>query len=464
MEGTSTESDFCEMEGTSTEVDSCELEEPISKQDPYIRKAKEQGWRSRSCFKLLQIDEKFGILKGVKRAVDLYASPGIWTQVLSRKLAMGETIYMNDKCCLFYNDLALHQRLEAQEKPDYNKDNEVIIVAVDAYGIPPYSGVVQINGDLAQYSTAELILKQFDGNKADLVVCGKLIDHTGLHCIDVNFQANHMVLVIHITCHVLRNGGTLVAAIFKESDNDFLKSQLSSLFKEVDFFRPKSSKTSANEIFAVCRQYTPPDGFDPKLMEPYLDFCNKDFSPLKGINRIIIPFLLCGDVSAFPLSPEDEKLYVSKFTEPFPQDEPCSSRRSFRKKDLDHYIEKINEAIKSVGLESGPDLSEMEMIKKRSSELGATSKVKDENDQPFHKDNSNEGEQSVYDNGPLFDLIQKTTKIKKYPPETDDTNTATAESELQFLYEDESTDPEMIRECLERVSAKSSTCTCEHFP
>jgi len=56
------------------------------KRDIYYRLAKEQGWRARSAFKLLQIDERFNIFEGVNKVVDLCAAPGSWSQVLSRKL------------------------------------------------------------------------------------------------------------------------------------------------------------------------------------------------------------------------------------------------------------------------------------------------------------------------------------------------------------------------------------------
>ena len=56
------------------------------KRDIYYRRAKEEGWRARSAFKLLQIDEVFGIFDGVHRVVDLCAAPGSWSQVLSRQL------------------------------------------------------------------------------------------------------------------------------------------------------------------------------------------------------------------------------------------------------------------------------------------------------------------------------------------------------------------------------------------
>jgi tRNA (cytidine32/guanosine34-2'-O)-methyltransferase len=56
------------------------------KRDIYYRLAKEQGWRARSAFKLLQIDEDFNLFEGVKRVVDLCAAPGSWSQVLSQRL------------------------------------------------------------------------------------------------------------------------------------------------------------------------------------------------------------------------------------------------------------------------------------------------------------------------------------------------------------------------------------------
>ena len=56
------------------------------KRDVYYRLAKEEGWRARSAFKLLQINDEFNIFSGVKRVVDLCAAPGSWSQVLSKKL------------------------------------------------------------------------------------------------------------------------------------------------------------------------------------------------------------------------------------------------------------------------------------------------------------------------------------------------------------------------------------------
>ena len=91
------------------------------KRDVYYRLAKEGGWRARSAFKLLQIDEDFNLFTGVTRVVDLCAAPGSWSQVLSRKL------------------------IEERETKD-----EVKIVAVDLQAMAPLPGVIQIQGDITK--------------------------------------------------------------------------------------------------------------------------------------------------------------------------------------------------------------------------------------------------------------------------------------------------------------------------
>ena len=122
-------------------------------QDIYYRKAKELGYRARSAFKLLQIDEEFDILRGVNHAVDLCAAPGSWSQVLARKL-------------------------HADKSPDAD---DVKIVAVDLQPMTPIKGVIQIQGDITTTETANKIIESFGGEKADLVVCDGAPDVTGLH-------------------------------------------------------------------------------------------------------------------------------------------------------------------------------------------------------------------------------------------------------------------------------------------
>ncbi len=146
------------------------------KRDIYYRLAKEQGWRARSAFKLLQINEEFNLLRpDTFRVVDLCAAPGSWSQVLAHHLYSNQT---ND----ITNDTDTNDRNDARDgtntKEDRNEEKK--IVAVDLQAMSPIDGVVQIQGDITKKSTADEIIRHFDGKLADLVVCdgapdGKLI-------------------------------------------------------------------------------------------------------------------------------------------------------------------------------------------------------------------------------------------------------------------------------------------------
>ena len=128
------------------------------KRDVYYRLAKEEGWRARSAFKLMQIDEEFKILGAdVRRVVDLCAAPGSWSQVLAKRLI-----------------------LEREEE----ERARTKIVAVDLQAMAPLPGVTQLQGDITKVSTAESIVAHFEGDKADLVVCDGAPDVTGLHDMD----------------------------------------------------------------------------------------------------------------------------------------------------------------------------------------------------------------------------------------------------------------------------------------
>lgn len=258
------------------------------KRDIYYRLAKEEGWRARSAFKLLQLDQEYNLFTGVKRAVDLCAAPGSWSQVLSRKL----------RC------------------QDGKSDAEVKIVAVDLQAMAPLPGVTQIQGDITKISTAEEIIRHFEGQPADLVVCDGAPDVTGLHDVDEYIQAQLLLAALNITTHVLKRGGTFVAKIFRGKDVTLLYSQLKIFFSGVTCAKPRSSRNSSIEAFVVCQNYQPPVGYVPNMSNPLLDHSyDVDFNQLEGPNRVIVPFLACGDLSAYdsdrtyPLQLDDSKEY-----------------------------------------------------------------------------------------------------------------------------------------------------------
>ena len=239
------------------------------KRDVYYRLAKEGGWRARSAFKLLQLDEEFKLFEGVSKVVDLCAAPGSWSQVLSKKLI--------------------------EEKPTESAK----IVAVDLQAMAPLPGVVQIQGDITNVSTANEIISHFEGQEADLVVCDGAPDVTGLHDLDEFIQGQLLLAAFNITTHVLKPNGNFVAKIFRGKEVDLLWAQLSLFFKSVTIAKPSSSRSSSIESFAVCQTYCPPEGYKPTMANPLLKSDDASFSDLNGPNRILVPFMACGDLSGF---------------------------------------------------------------------------------------------------------------------------------------------------------------------
>lgn len=180
------------------------------KRDIYYRSAKQEGWRARSAFKLLNLDKAFGgrLFHGVKRAVDLCAAPGSWSQVLSQK------IYV----------------------PNLGNP-EVKLVAVDFQFMVPIPGVTQLQGDITQVATAEKILDEFEGKKADLVVCDGAPDVTGYHDLDVYRHHDIVIAALAITTAVLKEGGTMVMKIFWTRRDDLLRQQITAFFRTVTFVK-----------------------------------------------------------------------------------------------------------------------------------------------------------------------------------------------------------------------------------
>jgi len=240
------------------------------KRDVYYRLAKEGGWRARSAFKLLQINEEFDLFTGVNRVVDLCAAPGSWSQVLSRKLI--------------------------EERGDESSNTK--IVAVDLQAMAGLPGVIQIQGDITKVSTAEEIIKHFEGEPADLVVCDGAPDVTGLHDIDEYIQGQLLLAAFNITTHVLKSGGNFVAKIFRGKDVDLLYSQMKLFFPDVTICKPRSSRNSSIEAFIVCLNYSPPQGYTPTMCNPLLNG-DLDYSDLQGVNKVIVPFMACGDLNSY---------------------------------------------------------------------------------------------------------------------------------------------------------------------
>ena len=320
------------------------------KRDAYYRLAKEQGWRARSAFKLLQLDEEFDLFQGVSRVVDLCAAPGSWSQVLSRVLIQGHRVgraAWEDKrykeLLRVRQDGPSSESDEIEPPPDAIPRKNVKIVAIDLQPMSPLDGITCLKADITHPSTIPLLLKALDpdydpssvsieaSQPVDLVLSDGAPDVTGLHDLDIYVQSQLLWAALNLALCVLKPGGRFVAKIFRGKDVDLLYAQLKIVFESVTVAKPRSSRASSVEAFIVCTNFRPPTGFKASLDSPLgagrklqdpertsaartppsrtvrsdgiteLDLgfdSEEDDQHGQGV-RWIAPFLACGDLSAF---------------------------------------------------------------------------------------------------------------------------------------------------------------------
>ncbi|KAI9298112.1 FtsJ-domain-containing protein [Neoconidiobolus thromboides FSU 785] len=236
------------------------------KRDIFYRLAKEKGYRARSAFKLLQIDEEFDIIKDSKRVVDLCAAPGSWCQVLTKKMSGTE-------------------------------DKEAFpIIAVDLQAMAPLPNVLEIQGDITELQTATLILDKFKGQRADLVVCDGAPDVFNLHDMDEYIQAQLVLAALNITIHILRDGGSFIAKVFRGKNFPLLCKKLKIFFSDVTLCKPRASR---NSRFVLCSGFKIPKDYCPTMQLPLLDECYDEINNMAGENVVTIPFVACGDRDGF---------------------------------------------------------------------------------------------------------------------------------------------------------------------
>ena len=320
------------------------------KRDAYYRLAKEQGWRARSAFKLIQIDEQFDLFNGVTRVVDLCAAPGSWSQVLSRVLIKGESFgrraweekQWKERQFVNGEELEVGKKEEPNQK-ELKPRKDVKIVAVDLQPMASLEGITALKGDITNPSTIPRILQALDpetykpddgtgetgSNPVDLVISDGAPDVTGLHDLDIYIQSQLLYSALNLALKILKPGGKFVAKVFRGRDVDLIYAQLKCFFKSVHCAKPRSSRASSLEAFVVCQDFSLPKGYKPDPHHPvglgasipvppksheskdnYVDGQKKTLredgvtilefqSDSEDDNRWIAPFVACGDLSAW---------------------------------------------------------------------------------------------------------------------------------------------------------------------
>lgn len=170
----------------------------------------------------------------------------------------------------------------------------------------PIEGVTMIHGDITSRETADKVIEQFKGCKAQLVICDGAPDVTGQHDIDEYIQSQLLLAALNITTFIIEQGGIFVAKIFRGKDISLMIAQLRVFFAQVHVVKPKSSRTSSIEAFVVCRQFLLPDNYEPQMFDLLTSpkaskaLVNDRLYNKKVIRRdmtnTLVPFLLCGDL------------------------------------------------------------------------------------------------------------------------------------------------------------------------
>ncbi|CAI7651058.1 unnamed protein product [Penicillium palitans] len=253
------------------------------KRDAYYRLAKEQNWRARSAFKLIQIDERFDLFEhenpdNVTRVVDLCAAPGSWSQVLSRVLIKGESF---GRRAWLEKKRKEQQGLEAAETTTTDDDKmdcdepspsselkprkNVKIVSIDLQPMAPLEGITTLKADITHPSTIPLLLRALDPeayeqpstpSDAPSSVTAAIRQP---HPVDLVISDGAPdVTALNLAMGVLRPGGKFVAKIFRGRDVDILYAQLRTVFERVSVAKPRSSRASSLEAFVVCEGFIPP--------------------------------------------------------------------------------------------------------------------------------------------------------------------------------------------------------------
>ena len=187
------------------------------RRDIYVRKSKVDGYRARSVYKLIELDEKFKILKNGISVIDLGAAPGSWSQYCSKTVKNG------------------------------------ILISIDLKELEPIGKTAQIKGDFTDNECKEKIKKLLK-SKTDVVLSDMAVNTTGIKNIDAIYTGELCLDAMNFSTEILTNNGIFVSKIFMGATFNEIIFKAKERFKEVKVFKPKSSRKDSKESFIICKK------------------------------------------------------------------------------------------------------------------------------------------------------------------------------------------------------------------
>jgi 23S rRNA (uridine2552-2'-O)-methyltransferase len=182
--------------------------------DPYVQKAKAQGYRSRAAYKLIELDQREKLFRPGQVVVDLGAAPGSWSQVAVQKTAPGGKV-----------------------------------IAVDLLDIAPISGVTVLKGDFREAK----LLDALEGRRADLVLSDALPNLSGIPNVDQARGADLAHAAIDFCQKALHPRGVFVVKAFHGEAFDEVLQRMKQVYGKVDVRKPGASRGESRETYVVAR-------------------------------------------------------------------------------------------------------------------------------------------------------------------------------------------------------------------
>ena len=184
--------------------------------DSFVKQAQKDGYRSRAVYKLIEIDEKYNILKKNMVVIDLGSSPGSWSQLASKKIGL------NGK-----------------------------VIAIDLIEMQPISNVEFIQGDFRDDNMLKEIEKNLNKLDVDLVISDMAPNITGIKVVDQSAAIHLNELALDFSCNWLKPNGHFLVKSFIGADFDSFVKSIKPFFKKVIRIKPSSSRDRSSEIFVL---------------------------------------------------------------------------------------------------------------------------------------------------------------------------------------------------------------------